>query len=237
MKLSEYIFNFQPKDRTKDATKVQDIFSMLEKFNGNKIPECVKTVLRYSAYDTACSLAELNDKQISGIEEFINQSDRLVLRNLDCCNAETYKNQARFRFLPGHTSILLGIPTQLKKMHESKKKPYKKLTEFSKLLTSAELQSILLQKLNQHMEKTKMVEEMGLFTAACISPIQTIISNNTMSAKCSVQCPNCNFVIPILFNGYWVTSNVFRHLKSVHQNNISAETRVERNALGKRNEI
>lgn len=210
---------------------------MLEKFHGNEIPDCVKAVLRFSAYDTACSLAELNEKQISGIEEFINQSDRLVLHNLDCCNAETYKNQERFRFLPGHSSILLGIPTQLKKMHESKKKPYKKLTEFSKLLTSAELESILLQKLNQHMEKTKMVEQFGLFTAACISSMQTSISNNTMLAKCSVECPNCNLIIPILFNGYWVTSNVFRHLKSGHQNSNSAETRVEQNALGKRNEI
>lgn len=205
---------FQPKERAIDAEK--DIFLSLEKFNGFKIPDCVKTILRYCAYDTACSLAELNEKHISGIEDYVNQSNGIVIRQLTCCNAETYRNQDRFRFLPGHSSILLGFPAQVRKINESKKKPYKKVSEFKKLLTPAELQSLLLNKINQHIEKCGLIQQFGSFNTENLSPVQSMITNNTMLAKCNVKCSKCDNVTAISYNGSWCTSNVFRHLKSPH---------------------
>lgn len=187
---------------------------MLEKFNGNKIPECVKTILRSCAYDSACSLTGLDVNRISDIEKFVNNSDGTIVNQLTCCNAGKYKSQQEFRFLPGHTSILLAIPDEIRQMNASKKKPNKKLSEFKKLMTPFELKQILLSKLNQHIGKSYFTQQFGLFTEENLSDVSTLIVDNTMTAKCNVKCMKCDVVVPILFNGSWCTSNVFRHLKS-----------------------
>lgn len=172
----------------------------------------MKSVLRFAAFDSACSLRGLDENAISIIENYVNQSDKSVINQLSCCNADKYKQQTNFRFLPGHSSILLKFSDQIKQMNESKKKPYKKLSEFKKLLTPIELKNLLLNKLNQHLDKLRWT--IGVFTEAHLSNVETIISENTITAKCKVQCVTCGCHVPILYIGSWTTGNVFRHLKT-----------------------
>lgn len=191
-----------------------DIFEKLEKVNKNKIPECIKSILKFAAFDTACSLSSLDEAAITSIENYVDQSDKSIINQLICYNADKYQGQTHFHFLPGHRTILRSIPDQIKQIKQSKKKPYKKLSDFQKLLSTQELKDLLLNRLNQH----NLAQQGGLFAETHIEEITTMISDNTMSAKCDVKCTSCEASVPILYNGSWGTSNVFRHLK-VHYKN------------------
>lgn len=191
-----------------------DIFEKLEKFSKNKIPECIKSILKFAAFDTACSLSSLDEAAISSIENYVDQSEKSIINQLVCCNADKYQGQSHFHFLPGHRTILRSIPELIKQMKQSKKKPYKKLSDFQKLLSPQELKDLLLNRLNQH----NFAKQGGLFTETHIEQITTMISNNTMSAKCDVKCLSCEASVPIVYNGSWGTSNVFRHLKAHYKN-------------------
>lgn len=154
---------------------------MIGKFNKCKIPECVKCILRYAAFDTACSLSGLDANAISFIENYVNESNKSVIQQLTCCNAEKYQNQVNFHFLPGHQSILLKIPEQIKAINDSKRKSYKKLSEFKKLLTPGELKNNLLFKLNQHLNRFCWAQQTRLFTEFNLSEVSTVVSENTMT--------------------------------------------------------
>lgn len=204
-----------------------DIFQALEQFNGNEFPLCLKTFLRHAAYDTKTSCRLLDEKTLGDIEQYIFETGKDIINDLKCCNSTQYMNQARFKFLPGHKSSILAIPSQIREMESAmesvNKKRRKTMTEFKKLLTPTELKKLLLKRLNQSAANIGFEEEP--FTMNHLKTLQTMIIDNEMNAKCTVQCSQCSVDANIIFKGYWITSNFLRHLKthwSVHGAHHSA---------------
>lgn len=154
----------------------------------------------------------LDEKTIAEVENYIAEAGAELIAGLKCCNATTYQNQQVFRFLPGHKSAILSIPSQIRDMDAIKTKKSKPMLEFKKLLTSADLKMLLLIKLNKSALKLGFKEDS--FDEVHLSDIQTIITNNDFTAKCTVQCFGCNVTINALYKGSWSTSNVIRHLKT-----------------------
>lgn len=185
----------------------------MERFSGTPLPPCVKTILKFAAYDSASSLVQLNSQLIVDIENFINDTDKSVIEQLSCCNAERYKEQVVFRFLPGHKCAILALPSVINRMSGSKKKST--VAEFKKLLTQAELEDMLLTKLHNNVEhiKSNGANLLGTFEQSHLSDTKTIISDNSMIAKCTVKCFLCMKSISATFNGSWTTHNIIRHVK------------------------
>lgn len=189
-----------------------DIFDALEEFNGTTFPLCIKELLQDAAYNTKTSLMLLNEKTLAEIENYLVNNGKNVIDNLSCCYSAVYRNQQVFSFLLGHKSYILAIPDQIREMNSANKKKRRPMNEFKKLMTSAELKALLLNRLNQS------VVNIGFdhrpFMEDHINAIQTMILDNEMTAKCTVRCFNCPLTVSALYKGYWQTSNILRHVKT-----------------------
>lgn len=70
-------------------------------------------------------------EELSELETFIDNESKDFLMELDCCGAEFYRNQQKFKFLPGHARLILKLPNQIEQMqqqtgvHNNKKKASK----------------------------------------------------------------------------------------------------------------
>lgn len=163
------------------------------------------------------SLENLNNQTISDIETCINDAEQEMIKNLiekDCCHEKTYRAQTQFKFLPGHKCFLLLIPSIIEKIKLEKKESSKRFGDFKKLQTPAELKNLLLRKLNQNLEKISAGSVK--FDESHVTQLKTVISNNAMTAKCSISCAQCSATCVATYNGSWITSNVLRHVRS-HQ--------------------
>lgn len=94
------------------------VWTKLENFNGEKFPECVKSILLDAGYNTFNGLRQINEQEIRIIEAFIQKEH---VEKLNCCYHEFYKNLDVFIFLPGHKSIIMAIPSQIDKLFDAKK--------------------------------------------------------------------------------------------------------------------
>lgn len=79
------------------------------KFNREKVPACLKSLLTSSGYDTLFSLCKLDIDKIREIEQYVCKN-RKLLNNLNCCFAKEYREQTEFEFLSGHKAFQSKSP-------------------------------------------------------------------------------------------------------------------------------
>lgn len=205
--ITQYYTLLQPKQ--------QDIYSLIAKHHGEEFPKCVKAFLKYAAMTSMSSLANLSNQTISDIETCINDADQEMVKNLvekECCHEQTYRAQTKFKFLPGHKCFLLLIPSIIEKIKVGKEESNKRLSEFKKIQTPAELKNLLLKKLNQNLMKSNA--DSVVFNESHVTELKTIISNNALTAKCVISCVQCSATCVVSYNGSWTTSNILRHVKA-----------------------
>lgn len=189
-----------------------DVFDAIEKHYKIEFAPCVKSILKSAAYDTEPSLSCLNSQQIFDIENYINEFGKNLIVGLQCCNSETYRSQERFRFLPGHKGMLLSIPAKLREMNAAKK--VRKISEFKKLQTPADLAKALLVRLNSKIEQSTM--QIGEFNSSHLGPVQMVITENSVVAKCTASCTLCGKPITLTYDNNWRPQNMMRHFELLH---------------------
>lgn len=81
----------------------------MEKVIGETVPSCLKKLLIVCGYDTFSSITGIQNESILSIEKIVNDNFHSTVQSFDCSHADYYKNQAEFKFLPGHTDFLRGI--------------------------------------------------------------------------------------------------------------------------------
>lgn len=81
----------------------------LETIIGETVPNCLKKVLTVCGYDTFSSITGIQNESILDIETIVNNNFRATIQSFDCSHSDYYKNQAEFKFLPGHSDFLRGI--------------------------------------------------------------------------------------------------------------------------------
>lgn len=62
-----------------------------------------------SGYDKIFALTEINEDKILEIQQHINGEKIVLFKDMVCSHAGYYTNQEVFKFLPGHSSILLAL--------------------------------------------------------------------------------------------------------------------------------
>lgn len=98
---------------------MEEIWKKIERKIGDKVPLCVKMCLEFCAYDSLNVLKELNELKIVEIEEYITDCGQDMVNDLYCCHSEKYKKQTKFKFLPGHRSILKILPEKISGIFEN----------------------------------------------------------------------------------------------------------------------
>lgn len=77
-----------------------------------KIPGDIIHILKESGFDTNASLSSINEQSISEIEQYVSE-ERTILKGT------SYENCDRFKFKPGHKSLIMSIPHELKLLSET----------------------------------------------------------------------------------------------------------------------
>lgn len=195
-------FIFQPKRKVE-----QSAWLKLEKFNGEKFPECVKNLLVKCAYDTLSSLRHINPDILLKIESFLS-AKKDFSADLNCCHHDHYKSLDAFEFLPGHKDLILGIPLQIEQMDDSKKKARGK-----KSLSDDELRDNLVMHLMNYVARINLEVDEGVISEVNIHDFRRGSDDDDFLCKCRFICPFCTKSFTLTFKNYWGTSNLTQHFK------------------------
>lgn len=190
------------------------IWNDLEKFNKEKYPTCIKSILISSGYDSRTSLVEIDEKKICDIEKFVNKYRELT-NNLTCCFKDQYQKPGDFSFLPGHVALMMAIPKRIKDMESSKKKSKvpKRIDKKKLTLTDFQLKETLITSLLKYSGKVgyqlpdKSISELN------IADFERGSEESGYVCKCQFKCPFCPKAFSLFYKSFWMSSNAATHLK------------------------
>lgn len=188
-------------------------------------------MLTSAGYDSAISIADLNESDILLIQNHVSSKATDLLST-----HEAYAQQEKFEFLPGHRKLILGLRNKVKDFINSKNKNFNKpkgqeparepvneeASEEVELLTDQEIQKLkkqLVEKLNKHIKvKSNNFTENNIIGTidAYISRSARVVSSRTASYKSNVKCSDCDKTVPCTFNKRWELSNLQAHFKAKH---------------------
>lgn len=187
----------------------------MEVSHNEKLPKCVKSLLIDAGYDTILSLNEMDDAKIKKVEDFLNANKQFV-NKLKCCYSEHYKQLEKFEFLPGHKSIILALPNQIKENQDKQIKKSRK--QRHDLLSNEELQQQLIKSLTNFLkiqaEKANLEIPEDVISEANIHNFETETNGNDFLCTCRFSCPFCSKTYSVNYKTFWMSSNVTKHLKT-----------------------
>lgn len=162
----------------------------------------------------------MNDVKIERIEKYID-SNKHIINGLNCCYSDHYKQLETFNFLPGHRSIIEGIPEQIKQF-QSKSKNSAKSSRVSKLLqkdsiSDEEIQMKLIKNLTAFSGKAGYQFPIGVISKSNIHDYVRVLENDDVLSTCRFSCPFCSKSFKLTYKRFWTSSKVTQHLK-VHIN-------------------
>lgn len=206
----------------KFSYKETNCWEKLEKFNNEELPKCLKKLMEKAAYDRLNSLKSIDAMKIVEIEAFLTEHRSTWINELDCCQSEDYKKQTTFHFLPGHKTILLSMPEQIKQMtaaqHAHARTPAFVLESKTKMANKDQeddqLMSKLISNLLAFMKKNQFALSNEIISANNIRDFVRGTTSDNFVCKCRFACPFCSKVFPVIFKKFWMQSNVTKHLRS-----------------------
>lgn len=218
-----------------------DIFVRIESIYGF-IPKCLIAILRSCGFDNALALEFINEEAIADIELHIQEAGREIINGLKCCNADTYKQQAVFKFTPGHKRTIFAIAEKTRDLNQKALSDRKEMevVEIYELeneptpgamdpidtgghrsdsppsMVKDALKASLISKLKKSIA-SKSQDSKTTFdfhdTHVTGWNIQSI--NNAVQGSCKLVCPQCKTAITATCkNGNWKVSNFVRHFGS-----------------------
>lgn len=107
----------------------EEFWTQFENFIGEKVPPCIVAICKHYGYSTKIALMDMNANEIAEIEQFVNGDTKDFLQVLQCCNADYYKNQQIFKFLPGHVRFLIKIPSVIEQMQSNLNSENRKVSQ------------------------------------------------------------------------------------------------------------
>lgn len=216
----------------------KDFWQQYEKFFGEKLPPCVVTILRECGYTLMSTLSDFKPENLAELEEHIHQQLRPVIENFKCCNAETYKKQQKFQFLPAHRNLIIGLPSKIQTMKERRRKKSNRIhTTHSVVMDTdddigtvpqneifEQIQNELLQKL-QGFGRSQNYSTVEQMTLADITEVVFSFDDGQTVGHCQIKCPYCEKKYLTRYNKIWVTSNLNKHFRE-HETHRNVDNQV-----------
>lgn len=218
---------------------MKDFWYQYEKHFREKLPPCVVTLLKECGHNFMSTLRDFDAQNLQECEEYINLILRDLIDSLECCNADTYKNQAVFKFLPAHRNLLLGLPAKIqimKGVHPNRRvlrpnqNPPVEIRDENQQDEnendiSDQLHKDLQQKLSEFGAKHGMesVENMPL---ANITNVVFRFGEN-VTGECRIKCPYCENSYKVKYDKNWKLSNIYKHFRDHPRIQIEEEIEVE----------
>lgn len=207
-------------------------FTKYARAKGVTFPPCLRILLKKCGYESTLSFKGLNAEDLVGIQNYINKNLKDVLNNLKCCQADQYKKQEVFSFLPGHKSFILNLPQYIDEFLKEKclkQKASKYMLRNTQQLTENNVEDIEEDKmdivdfdtdaikeilLKKYKETAKSLKISGTMINIALVDDLTKSSENNLTMKSKLKCFLCNKIVSVQFNKYWYLSNFTKHLKT-----------------------
>lgn len=216
--------------------KGNDVFVRIESIYGS-IPKCLIAILRSSGFDNALALEFINEEAIADIELHIQEAGREIINGLKCCNADTYKQQAVFKFTPGHKRTIFAIAEKTRDLNQKALSDQNETeieviyeledgamdpidtggpgyySDSSHSMVKDATRASLIAKLNKSIaSKSQGSTTTFHFHDAHVTEWNIQSKNNVLEGSCKLVCPQCKTAITATCkNGYWKVSNFVRH--------------------------
>lgn len=171
-------------------------------------------LLENAAYDTLNSLKAIDTEKLDIIETYLSEHRLSWINDLTCCKSDEYKKQSIFRFLPGHRTMVLGIPEQIKQMRSVIPCVNQSATVAKKDRTDNELKSKLISNVMAYMKKNNFSLPDELMSSENIRNFERGTALDDFVCKCKFVCPFCPKNFPITHKQFWMSSNLTKHLKN-----------------------
>lgn len=204
---------------------------------GDRLPNILITILKRSGYDHVTAVKQLNESKLEAIEIYARENLINILRK-DPTYSKTYQN---FRFLPGHRATLLVLPelvqefsvrasastnvqVSVESIEPNQSTQPRQASEILELEVPTEreqneLKKNLITKVEKYSKKIK-INDLN-FPIGNIGDFDIFIGKTGGATyKCSVKCPKCDIIVPCTFIKHWQTSNLQKHLRKFHIENL-----------------
>lgn len=181
----------------------------------------------------------LNAEPFSDIEDYIDQNLKVLIQNLQCCNAQTYKNQQQFRFLPAHRNLIKNLPSKIRMMKEKINNKSNRIRKTRHILIEEEDEDIAIVTHNQIVEQhqQELLNKMHEFGRSnSYSTVQQITMSDIteivfsfadeLTGQCQIVCPYCKHKYLTRFDCIWMTSNLNKHFRE-HETPSAAYNELE----------
>lgn len=168
-------------------------------------------LLERAAYDKLNSLKAIDTTKLEDIEAYLLEHRSSWINDLSCCKSEDYKKQTKFHFLPGHKSIVLTIPEQIKQMRGVKESEF---VSTKKNHAADGLTTKLISNLMTYMKKNNFALPDGLMSSKNIRDFERGAEVDDFVCECRFVCPFCPKNFPITYRKFWMSSNLTKHLKN-----------------------
>lgn len=182
-----------------------------------------------SGYDSFTSLQSIDKEQISAIEEYINI---IKLQGSNILNGSIYDGCDNFKFRPGHSALLLRLPTiieQIKSQIVVKHRVNDIALNVAIVENEENLKTLLIEKITKFIRNSELQIN---FDQKHISEFFT----DKNQVKCRVECCLCNKKYVCSYDKYWLVGNLERHFKT-HRTNEENNNYTEENIPLETNEI
>lgn len=218
-----------------------DVFVRIERIYGF-VPKCLIAILRSCGFDNALALEFIDEEAIADIELHIQEAGRDLIDGLKCCNADTYKQQAVFKFTPGHKRTIFAIAEKTRDLNQKaisdrKEMEIVEIYELGNQATPGVMDSIdtsghrsdsslsmlkdalkasLILKLKKSIaSKSQGSKTTFDFHDAHVTGWNIQSRNGALQGSCKLVCPQCKTAITATCkNGNWKVSNFVRHFES-----------------------
>lgn len=173
-------------------------------------PKCLKSILNDAAYDSFSSLAGLDANKMKELEEFVTANKELV-NKLKCCNSTYYKGLNDFKFLPGHKTVILSLPGDIKELEAKKSNSKKTKKKFS---SDEDAKMMLIKNLRAVSAKSGITLPQNVLTEVNLIDFERGSEESNFIYKCRFSCPFCNKTFGVIYKKFWMSSNATKHLKT-----------------------
>lgn len=177
----------------------------------NSFPPDLQKILIDCGFDSESSIYGINSDVIKDTEAFLSEHKE-ILHNTSYETILRNEN-SKFKFKPGHKSVLLLLPKSLRDYNNStKKKRTNKKEEDPEedLSLDEQLKESLINKL----VKFTAPRHFDVILDKSLIQDYRLESNQT---KCRIRCPICQTPITCFHTTYWHASNFEKHIKKHFQ--------------------